>query len=247
MKLLVLGHSDSDGTRLPNRDDAWPYVVADRFRGATGRDMEVVHKLLFAGPSAAAYVQKQLDAEHPDAVVLATSTYGVVVQLVSNRVNERFGPRAARLAARGERLAQRATYRLGPTGSKPLVSARRLTRRVIGTSPALSFQGLIESYADCMSVLARAEDVETIILGGAGYTRQHQQMNPRLNELQDRAAEEFRRMAERHHFGFVLHEELLGGREHKEGYYQPDGVHTTEASNRLVADAILPLFLERFP
>jgi hypothetical protein len=245
MKLLVLGHSDSEGTRLPNRYDAWPYLVAERYREATNQPMDVVHKLLFAGPTAAAYVRKQLDAEQPNAVVVATSTYGVVIQLVSNRVNERFGPRAARLAARAERFAQQATYRLGPVASRPLVGARRLTRRIIGTSAALSFDGMIQSYEDCFAVLARAEDVETVILGGAGYTLQHARMNPRLNELQDRSTEEFRRMAGHHHFGFLSHEALLGGRQHKEPYYHPDGVHTGEESNRIVADALAPLLLQR--
>ena len=245
MKLLVLGHSDSDGTRLANREDAWPYLVARRVEEETGREVEVVHRLLFAGPTAAGYVKKQVEAERPDVVVLATSTYGVVVQLVSNRLNEAFGPRAARIAARAERLAVDATYRLGPVASRPVVAARRLARRVIGTRPALSFEGMLESYADCMSVLARAEDVETIILGGAGYTLQHQRMNPRLNELQDRSTDEFRRMAERHRFGFVSHEALLGGRERKERFYQQDGVHTGEESNRLVAEAIREMVLAR--
>lgn len=230
---------------MADREDAWPYVVARLVKDETGREVEVVHKLLFAGPTAAGYVQRQLDAERPEVVVLATSTYGVVVQLVSNRLNEAFGPRAARIAARAERLAVDATYRLGPVASRPVVGARRLARRLIGTRPALDFEGMIQSYADCMAVLARAEDVETIILGGAGYTLQHQRMNPRLNELQDRSTEEFRRMAERHRFGFVSHEALLGGRSRKEPYYLRDGVHTGVESNRLVADAIGEMVLER--
>ncbi len=245
MKLMVLGNSDTDGSRLERRDDAWPYLIAEQVREATGQEVEVAHKLLFAGPTAAGYVQRQLDAEHPDVVVLATSTYGVVLQLVSNRVNEKFGPRAARVAARAEQLAAEATYRLGPVGSRPLIGLRKLARRLIGTRPALSMEGMLESYAECMSVLARAENVETIVLSGPGYTMQHAALNPKMLELQAKATVELKRSAERHHFAWESHEALMGGVGAKDRYFLADGVHTGVEAHRVVAEAIGPLVVER--
>lgn len=241
MKLLVFGNSDTDGSRLANRDDAWPYLVARRLKETTGQDVEVVHRLLFAGPTAAAYVQKQLDAVRPDVVVLATSTYGVVLQLVSNRVNELFGPRAARVAARAEQFAADATYRLGPVASRPLVGVRKVARRLIGTRPALSLQGMLESYGECMAVLARAEDVHTIVLSGPGYTMHHARLNPKMLELQANATVELRRMAERHHFAWESHEALMGGVGVKDRYFLADGVHTGVEAHRVVAEALGPL------
>lgn len=243
VKLLVLGHSDSDGTRLSSYRDAWPYLVQNDLERSLGREVQVVHRLLFAGPSAAAFVERQVAAEAPDAAILCPSTYGVVVQLVSNRINEAFGPRYARMAARAERTAVRTTYRLGPVASKPLVVARAAARRLIGTRPALTFEAMLQSYADCMAVLAKSENLQTVVLGGAGYTRQHQRLNPLLLDLQAAATREFKRLAEHHHFDWLVHEVIMGGIEAKERFYFADGVHTNEESQRLVADAVTPLVL----
>ncbi|MBK9546645.1 MAG: hypothetical protein IPO51_12540 [Dehalococcoidia bacterium] len=210
-----------------------------------GVETEVVHRLLFAGPSAASFVERQLEKERPDFVVIALSTYGVVVQLVSNRLRERFGQPVASAAERFERFVSRHPARHGSNQERALTAIRRGGRRLIGTRPSLTLSGLLESYTDCFSVLARAENVHTIVLGGASYTRQLAHLNPRLYETQAEVGRTLRAAALERHFDWILHEDLLGSGETRLGFFQPDGVHTDERSQRLVAEALLPVVLAK--
>jgi lysophospholipase L1-like esterase len=244
MKILVLGHSDSDGSRLANRHDGWPWVLQSML-AEHQIEAEVVHRLLFAGPTASSYLERQLLEHEPDIVFVATSGYGVVVQLVSNRVRATFGNRAAGLVVRGERAAVRWSSELGPRGNRWLHIARRTGRKVLGTRPSLTFAELVESYRECFRLLARREQTHTIVFGGLGYGTELQRLNPRLNELQDRFHQLILATAAEYHFEWVIHEEILGGRQRKLRYLQRDGVHSNEAAQRLAAEAVLPLVLAK--
>lgn len=204
-----------------------------------------MHRLLFAGPSAAGYVQAQIDRERPDVVVLATSTYGVVVQLVSHRVSEALGPRAGAVAGHVERFVAKHAGRPGSTQRRLSAEVRRAGRKVVGTRPGLSVRGLVESYEACFSTLARAEDVQTLVLAGAGYSAEQTRLNPRWPALQDQINARLQAATVSHHFEWLVHEELLGGRDAKQPFYFADGVHTDERSQQLVADALLPLILAK--
>lgn len=245
MKLLVLGHSDSDGSRLGNRADGLTWVLQRRVREESGIELEMVHVALFAGPTALRFMERQLEREQPDIVILGTSGYGVVVELASNRVRERFGDRAGNFVNRQEvRVAQFAN-RLGPRGKRALRGPRQLARSVIGTRPVFSFPELIACYEDLFRALARREQMHTIILGGLGYGIELQRLNPRLNDLQDALHARLKALADELHFDWTTHEGILGGREAKLRYLQADGVHSNVEGQRLAAEALLPLVLAR--
>lgn len=244
MKILVLGHSDSDGRKLADQSNAWPWVVQRRL-AENGIEAEIVHRALFAGPTAAEYVERQLRREQPVVVVLATSTYGVVLQLISNTVRERFGERVASVVVSTERAMTWTERRLGTRGSAVLLGPRKVARRLLRPSGVASLEMLIAWYEECFRVLARAENVHTIILGGASYAPALSRLNPRIDEMQDEVHARLKRTAEEHHLDWLLHEELLGGRQAKLTYYLADGVHTDERSQTLVAAAVLPLVLAK--
>lgn len=244
-KLLFLGHSDTDGSRLPRHEDGMVWVLQRQIEEATGTRLETVHKAVFAGPTALQYLERQMDREKPDIVVLATSGYGVVVELASNRVRERFGDRAARAVNRAEVEVSRAAIRLGPRGQKTLRLPRKVARTILGTAPALSFEDLVACYHELFRALARREQVHTIVLSGVGYGLELQRLNPRLNELQNGFHARLRPLADDLHFDWVSHEAALGGPVAKLKYMQPDGVHSNEDSQRLAAEALTPLVLAR--
>ncbi|MGB4863906.1 MAG: hypothetical protein WBO97_15745, partial [Tepidiformaceae bacterium] len=120
----MLGHSDSDGSRLLNPRDGWPWQLQGLLADA-GVDAAVVHRMLFAGSSAAGYVQAQVERERPDVVVLATSTYGVAVRLVSNRVSEVLGSRAGAAAGNVERFMAKHAGHPGSTQRRLTTEVRR--------------------------------------------------------------------------------------------------------------------------
>ena len=243
MKLLVLGHSDSDGSRLADPANGWTWLVQRNVEQQSGIQLETVHKQLFAGPTAVDFVKRQLDREQPDIVILGLSSYGVVVQLASNRVREKYGDRAAELVRRQEVRVANLSRKLGPRGRRLLLVPRKAARRLIGTGPAFSFEDLVKCYEDCFHALARREQTHVIIFGGLGYSRELQRLNPRLNELQDEMHRRLQALARELHFDWVRHEEILGGREAKLHYMQPDGVHSNEEGQRLAAEAVAPLVL----
>jgi hypothetical protein len=242
VKILVLGHSDSEGIRLARREDAWPWLIVAMLH-ENGIQAEVTHRNLYPGPTAAAFVQRLMEREAPDIVVVCTTTHGVVVQLVSNRMRARWGERAGRLAERAERAVARRANQVAPHGSRAITAFRRAGRKILGTQPALSAEGLVQSYEDVMMTLARFEDTKTIIGGGIGYIGEIRALNPGIDTLQARFQRRFREAAERHRFDWLSHEEVLGGPGAKDQYYYPDGIHTDERSHRLFAEALLPLIV----
>ncbi len=47
--MLVLGHSDSDGSRLANAADSWPRLVVSGMPEAAGLSIELTHRILYPG------------------------------------------------------------------------------------------------------------------------------------------------------------------------------------------------------
>ncbi len=240
--MLVLGHSDSDGTQLTDASDAWPNLVA---RELPGLSIELSHRTLFPGRSATRFVEKELAATTPDIVVVAVSSFSAAFEFVSNRLRDLLGNRAASVAIRLEHLAgdlSVSNQRLHQTTMAP----RRVARRLLGARSTSTVEATLNSYRGVIQRLAREESVQTIVFGGKGYTRYHETMNPKMRAIHDLFEAEIGRMAEAHHFDWVFHEALLGGPDAKDQFFLPDGVHCNERSHRLVADAIIPLIARRW-
>ena len=244
MKILFFGHSDSDGSQLADASNAFPWLLQRMLKDAAGVDAEITHRLLYAGPTAAAFVERQVAQLQPDVVVLATTTHNVVVRLVSSNVRARFGDRPARLAERAERWAARESHRPGTRG-RGMLTLRQSARRVLGTRPTMTPADMVASYENCFSVLARVENLHTIVGGGIGYIGELRRLNPGIDQAQASLQKQFRELAEAHRFDWLSHEAVLGGPGAKDQYYFPDGMHTDERSHRLFAEALLPLVLAR--
>lgn len=244
MKVLVFGHSNSDGTMLANPNDGWPWLLRGLLTEA-GVECELVHRKLFAGPNAAAILQRTVEREQPDIVIVATSTFGVVVRLISNRVRERWGERAGRLVERMEQNNWRRRRNRNRVTVAVFRPVRRAVRRVIGVSAAHSVERLASWYEDCFRTLAQFEDVQGIILTGVGYGPAVDRLNPGWQGPQDEVYARLKAAAQKHRFPWIPHEELLGGPQEKLRYFQGDGVHTDEESHRIAAAAILPTILSQ--
>lgn len=242
MKVLVFGHSNSDGSMLEDASNGWPWLLRGLL-GEAGVGCELVHKKLFAGPTAASIIQRTVEKEQPDVVIIATSTFGVVVRLISNRIRERFGRRAGRLAERMEQHNWRTRRRRSKATIAVFRPVRRAVRRIIGVSATHSTSQLAEWYEDCFRTLAQFEDVQGIIITGVGYGPAVDRLNPGWQAPQDEVYNRLKPAALRHRFTWVPHEDLLGGPEAKLKHFQADGVHTDEESHRVAAAALLPVIL----
>ena len=244
MKILIFGHSDSDGSHLSDSSLAFPWRLQRMLKDAAGIDSEVVHRSLYAGPTASAFVERQLEAHEPDVVVLCLTTHNVIVRLVSSHVRARFGERPARFAELAERWAARQSGRGGGRGRAMMV-VRRNARRVLGTRSPMATEEMVASYAACLDQLARRENLHSIIGGGIGYIGEIRRLNPGIDARHVALQQRFRELAESHRFDWRSHEAVLGGPGAKDPYYFPDGMHTNEDSHRLFAEALLPLVLAK--
>lgn len=242
VKILVFGHSDSDGSHLPDADDAWPWLLR-RLLAEQGVEAEVVHKRLFASQTAVAFVERQLDVEQPEFVIIATSTFPCLVKMVSKRVRRRFGARAGAVAGKAERFVARHPGPPGSARARGMLRVRSIGRRLIGTAGDYTFDELVSSYQACFAAVARRERTQAIVIGGAAYTDAIWRLNPGSDVLEAACNEALRRSALTHHFDWVFHEELLGGRGGKASFYMADGCHTLQPAHTLLAAALAPLVL----
>ena len=245
LRMLVLGHSDSDGTRLADPADSWPQVVAREMPAVAGLSIELTHRILFPGGRALARVESALATSTPDIVAVAPFSYSASFEFVSVRLREALGERMARMILPAERVAARWSSSAARVHAAAVVP-RRVARRVIGTRPNLSVAAALQSYAEVFQRLAREEEIQVIVVSSAGFSLYHERMNPRMKAITARFAVEHRRAAEEHRFDWLAFDELLGGRGAKEPYFLTDGVHTDEAGQRLVADAVIPLIVRRW-
>ena len=246
MKVLVLGHSNSEGNMLPNPADGWPNLLRGLLREAGIRDAEVIHKRMYAGPSAPDMLRRQVEREQPDVVIVCTSTYGVVVRLISNQVRERWGERAGRMARKVEDYGARRRPRRKPskTAVRAFLAARKVVRKAIGVLPTHSPEALAGYYEECFRTLAQFESVQGIVLTGVGYGHAVDKLNPGWEGPQNAVYSRLKPEALKHRFTWVPHEELLGGPVEKLPHFFSDGIHTDEESHRLAAAALLPIILE---
>ena len=245
MKVLIFGHSDSDGSQLRDASRGLPRILQQLLAAATETEVEVRHRVFHAGPSGENFLQKELDSFAPDVALLATSTHPVLVEFVSNRVRERWGLRAGRLAHRAENAISQRTIAAGPATKPAYMALRKTARKVFGARPTMTAEQLIACYEQCMMRLARVEGLHTIIGGGIGYTAETRRKNPNMDALQNMLQDRFRELAALHRFDWLSQEAVLGGPGAKEKYYNSDGIHTDERSQRLFAEALLPLVLAR--
>ncbi len=206
-----------------------------------GVEASVMHRLLFAAPSAPQFVQRELERQSPDIVVIASSTHGVLLQLASIRVREVLGQRAGSAVAKLERFVSSRGGRPGTVRGDATTRLRRVARRTLRAKSELSAAELVRTYRLCFDVLARAENVHAIVLGGAGYSPAVENESPGWGGLQGEITGRLKLAALEHHFDWLVHEELLGGPEDKLAYFHPDGIHTDERSQQMVAEALLPL------
>ncbi len=245
LRMLVLGHSDSDGSKLADAADSWPRLVVSGMPEAAGFSIELTHRILYPGRSATRFVQKELATTAPDIVIVGVSSFSAAFEFVSNRLREILGERPARVVLRLEAHAGGWTssrHRLHSASLAP----RRAARRLVGTRAASTVEATLQSYRDVFQRLAREENMQTIVLGGAGYSRHHQTMNRGMAAIIARFDMELGSAAEEHHFDWVSHTGVMGGHDAKERLYLADGVHTDETAQRLAAEAMLSVIAQRW-
>ncbi|MGI8926431.1 MAG: GDSL-type esterase/lipase family protein [Tepidiformaceae bacterium] len=240
MRVLVFGHSDAEGSRLTNPDQAWPWILQRELPERAGEAVEVVHCGLYpTTPNAIGYIDARLHEHQPDVVLLNLSSHQFALHVVAGRVRELFGARASDWVLRRQRFLDARVARTGPLGSRSLYGVRRLTRAIIGTAPMVPYEVVVEAYAAVVRRLAREEGLHIVVVGGTRFSAMHQRLNKGLVDQIDRFKESIRTVVEEHRLNWVDNETVFGAVD-RATLYLADGIHRSELGHRLLADALLP-------
>ncbi len=247
-RILVVGHSGTEGYGLDGRRQAWPGLLEDLLRDRE-LDCELVAVPLFpVGNKAISYAMGQVERHQPDIVILSLNAYPCAVSMVSARVQRKFGNRAHGAFLRLERRFERATT--GPSGSsRERVNSlgRRLTRKVLGAEPIASLDEVAGVYAGIMKRLAQSEGVQVLALQEVPFSRRLRGRTPQAAVIARELHRRLEPIIHEHRFDLVRPEGFDS--ELADTGWLADGIHLSAEGNvayaATIASAILSVTAHR--
>jgi hypothetical protein len=145
--------------------EAWPQLVRDAL-AADGGPVELVHRRFFAhAPGATAFLDGLLAAFPADWVVLQATAYQLTRRMATNRLERKFGQRAARAVEASPDGLHWLAVRGGRQGLGLWRSGVWLARKTIGAEGLAEFGPLTATYSRAIAQLARLEASETLVIG----------------------------------------------------------------------------------
>jgi|GEM_PF-4403791 len=229
---MVIGASDTLGTYLPDPSQGTFPILARELPGRLhGEAVEVSHLRFYShAKDAARFASAQVLEQAPDVVVLAAHSMAFGTPSVGARLIHLFGWSIGRSMERRiwafDRKAR--TSRLAAAVRKP---ARRLAHRTVGVATYASVEDTIRDYGETISLLARIEDLQVIVLGTFqprrdGDTGPGIQLNAGLAKV-----------AAAHRLTWIDRQAIVTGL--GAAAFQPNGLYSSPLVHRAVADAVL--------
>lgn len=237
-RVLVLGHSGTEGYGLGSRTAAWPELVRQHLEGE-GTACELAASPLFpVGSRAVSYAIKQVERFQPDVVVVSLNAYPCSIAMVSAKVRRLFGNRAHGWFTRLERAFTRAVNPNAGTARRRMNrSARRLAHLVMGAEPIASVEEVASVYLAILKELARREGAQVVALNEVPFSRSIRSDSPgayhAAMELQRRMEPAIRE----HRFVSVTPDGFEGGGPSE--FWMLDGIHLSAAGNRAYAMSVV--------
>lgn len=244
MRVLVFGHSDTDGSMLADRAESLPRIIESELPELLGEPVEVTFRRIFPNrPAAALYVDRVLAEDEPQYVILALGSAAFALRTVALRLRH-LGSRPQRWCDAVSRHSERHARRLGPPGVAAYTVVQRGVRKIVGTETLYTPESTIEAYRAIFLRLAREEKTEVAIVGGSHYHSRHYRLDREFPFRIIGVKEIVRQVALDHYFTWVDWEAVICAAGDPDEYYLPDGVHRSAAGHRVLADALLPLMAE---
>lgn len=242
MKILVLGHSGSEGGQLADPQAAWRYWLPAELSKRTGSEVELVHEKLFAHVPGAADRAGMLARRHePDVIILPLTTHSFTVPFVVTKVRRKFGKRAGDWWERTTQKADAATRHRGPAWRRANEFSRVAALKVIGSEPLVTYAEGLEAYFEIMRRLASLEQADVLLLGAAPHAGPAGTQNKNEAKIIARFHRDIREACERQHFVFVDKIPAFEAGGYDEKFY-PDGIHNNELGHRAMGEVLLAAF-----
>ena len=236
-RVLVLGHSGTEGFGLDSRSSAWPERLERRLieGGVAARVIGV--PLFPVGSRAVDYVLGKVEQIDPEVVVLSLNAYPCAVPVVSARIRRRLGNRAHKAFVRMERrLSRAAGGEAGTVRDRTHSAVRRMAHAVVGSEPLASLGEVAEVYTTIMRQLARREGFQLIALSEAPFSRKVRREFHRSFSMAMELQRRLEPVIREHHFVTVVPAGFDDGG--PDDYWTSDGVHLSAAGNLAYADSL---------
>lgn len=245
MRLLILGASDSEGTLLANFADSWREKLRLGLPPLIGEEVEVIHRRFYVhAPGVAAYVDRVLEEDRPDFVIMGATGYAFSTSSVGNRLRRLLGKRAGDWLERRSSKFDRATEKEEGSARERLnFSAHRIAGKVIGREPVSTFDEVLAGYRRTVDRLAQVENLDAIIMGTTYNGPRVQRRLPHIRGLVDRFNVQLRGLADSHRFGWLDRQAIISAL--PESIARPDQMHTGPEIHAAYAEALLPLIASR--
>ncbi len=229
------------GAHLPDPAASWAANLAARLAADLG-PVEVVNRLFSPeGGPALAYLERTLDKHAPDVVIVKAGVAAFGMVDVEYAVRDRFGERAAAAFSWTEQRFTSAARRTGALGRTVDSAARTAARRTLGRAPLLSEEVGTATWLEALDLLARREEVQTIVTAPWLYSTDFTRAYPHSMAMRERFGAALQASALRHRFAWVDLEPALelapGGRD---ACFLPDWVHTNALGHAGVLDILAP-------
>lgn len=236
-KVLVLGHSGTEGYGLAGRTAAWPGLVEERLL-ALGTPCDVVAVPLFpVGPRAVSYAVRQVELHEPDIVVLSLNAYPCSIAMVSARVRRLFGNKAHRFFTRVERQFRRAANpNSGPVSKRIHRSGRGIAHLLIGPETIATVGEVVDVYSEILRELARREGIQVVALREVPFSPAIRQESPSAYQTALELQRRLDPVIKEHRFETVVPDGFEDGG--AEDLWMPDGIHLSAAGNAAYAASL---------
>lgn len=244
MRVSVLGNSDTSGRLLAPGERSWPELLREQLSSELREPVEV-DSWRFAPyrPDALSYALELVDSASPDFVIVPLASYWCAYSTVQFGIENRFGARAARLAARIEAAYSRRFERPSPHGAHRSTRVRRLVRKLAGAGTLLTVEQFIDSYSALIRDLSRREDLQVIVLGDHHYDSAIRKTMPAIPGLITRIERSIRPIVEERRLAWGDLEAAISAGGRRDEMLLADGVHMTPEAHRRVAGALAPMLL----
>ena len=203
MRILVLGHSGSEGATLPDPTRSWPIRLGTALEPVFG-PVEVVSRSYYPnGRPALAYLERCLGEVDADVIVAQPGVFALTVNDVAYAIRDRFGKRAFHLFEAIEARSRAVAESSGRAGETVQIGARRVARRLIGRAPLLGEGIATETWLATLDRLAQQESVATFLMAPFNQVNEYVALYPGSQAIAARFTSNLRARAELRHFGWI--------------------------------------------
>ena len=242
LRISMLGNSDTTGILLRPDEKSWPTLVQERLALSLNEPVAVdSRRFVPYRRGAVEHALGIVDEVMPDVVVLTLASFWCAFGTVQARVEQSFGPRAARLYKRAEGAYISRVETVGRAVQPDRGIGRKAARRLIGTATYMDLKQFVQVYGDLVRALSQRERMHVVVLSDHHYNDRIRREMPGIVRVIAEIQAAIKPVVDERKLLWGDLEVALVGEGSRENLIQADGVHMTAEAHQRVAAMLVPL------